>query len=226
MHILPECTGLTLVFVERKRSADHLEHYLREQGVNSTSIHGDRSQEEREHALAMFRCGRCPVLVATDVAARGLDIPNVMDVINFDMPNSIDDYVHRIGRTGRCGNTGTATTFVNQKNKSVAKDLHDKLSEAGAVVPNWLLSLMDMGSRSYARGGRSGGGAPDKFGGRDIRSQDAIRAGAKKSQSRDNGGGGKSGGAWPSMKASSSQWPSGQSGSNKGGSYGASTDAW
>jgi ATP-dependent RNA helicase DDX3X len=83
------------VFVETKKGADSLEEFLCREGFRATSIHGDRSQREREDALRAFRSGNCPVLVATDVAARGLDIPNVAHVINFDMPNDIDDYVHR-----------------------------------------------------------------------------------------------------------------------------------
>lgn len=73
----------------------------------------DREQRERELALADFRSGKCPILVATSVAARGLDIPDVQHVINFDLPNNIDEYVHRIGRTGRCGNTGRAVSFYD-----------------------------------------------------------------------------------------------------------------
>lgn len=73
----------------------------------------DREQREREQALADFRTGKCPVLVATSVAARGLDIPDVQHVVNFDLPNNIDEYVHRIGRTGRCGNTGSAVSFYD-----------------------------------------------------------------------------------------------------------------
>ena len=88
MSLLPKFKGLTLIFVERKLSADVLETYLNREGFHASSIHGDRSQHERENALAQFRNGRCPILVATDVAARGLDIPNVLDVVNFDMPVS------------------------------------------------------------------------------------------------------------------------------------------
>lgn len=73
----------------------------------------DREQQEREQALADFRSGKCHVLVATSVAARGLDIPDVQHVVNFDLPSNIDDYVHRIGRTGRCGNTGRAVSFYD-----------------------------------------------------------------------------------------------------------------
>ncbi|CAI9774468.1 unnamed protein product [Fraxinus pennsylvanica] len=93
--------ALTLVFVETKKGADSLEHWLCINGFPATAIHGDRTQQEREQALRSFKSGMTPILVATDVAARGLDIPHVAHVVNFDLPNDIDDYVHRIGRTGR-----------------------------------------------------------------------------------------------------------------------------
>ncbi|XP_068602314.1 ATP-dependent RNA helicase DDX3X-like isoform X2 [Brachionichthys hirsutus] len=96
--------SLTLVFVETKKGADALEDFLYHEGYACTSIHGDRSQRDREEALHQFRSGRCPILVATAVAARGLDISNVKHVINFDLPSDIEEYVHRIGRTGRVGN--------------------------------------------------------------------------------------------------------------------------
>ncbi|MPC30356.1 ATP-dependent RNA helicase bel [Portunus trituberculatus] len=99
--------SLTLVFVETKKGADALEEFLYRHGYPVTSIHGDRSQREREDALRVFRSGQCPILVATAVAARGLDIPHVRHVINFDLPSDIEEYVHRIGRTGRMGNLGT-----------------------------------------------------------------------------------------------------------------------
>ncbi|EDQ87224.1 uncharacterized protein MONBRDRAFT_35229, partial [Monosiga brevicollis MX1] len=114
---------LFLIFVETKKAADALEYYLTMQGRPATSIHGDRTQYEREEALADFRAGRRPILVATAVAARGLDIPNVKHVINFDLPSDIDEYVHRIGRTGRAGHKGTAVSFFNDKNRNVARDL-------------------------------------------------------------------------------------------------------
>ncbi|KAI7510089.1 hypothetical protein KC331_g22656, partial [Hortaea werneckii] len=94
--------------------ADTLSDFLINQGFPATSIHGDRTQRERERALDMFRSARCPILVATAVAARGLDIPNVRHVVNYDLPTDIDDYVHRIGRTGRAGNTGISTAFFNR----------------------------------------------------------------------------------------------------------------
>lgn len=97
---------LTLVFVETKKGADSLEDFLQNEGYPVTSIHGDRTQREREEALKNFRTGTTPILVATAVAARGLDIPHVKHVINFDLPSDVEEYVHRIGRTGRMGNLG------------------------------------------------------------------------------------------------------------------------
>lgn len=105
--------ALTLVFVETRKGADALEHFLYSERYPATSIHGDRSQREREHSLQTFRDGRTPILVATAVAARGLDIPNVKHVVNFDMPNDIEEYVHRIGRTGRVGNLGECCSVVH-----------------------------------------------------------------------------------------------------------------
>lgn len=94
---------------------------------------------EREQALRSFKSGNTPILVATDVAARGLDIPNVAHVVNFDLPNDIDDYVHRIGRTGRAGKSGLATAFFNDNNSSMARPyLSDLMQEANQEVPAWL----------------------------------------------------------------------------------------
>ncbi|KAF2090643.1 DEAD-domain-containing protein, partial [Saccharata proteae CBS 121410] len=139
-------TGLTLIFVETKRMADSLSDFLINQGFPATSIHGDRTQREREKALEMFRTARCPILVATAVAARGLDIPNVTHVVNYDLPTDIDDYVHRIGRTGRAGNTGISTAFFNRGNRGVVRDLIDLLKEANQEVPGFLESIAREGS--------------------------------------------------------------------------------
>ncbi|KAM9710836.1 DEAD-box helicase 3 X-linked a isoform 7-T7 [Menidia menidia] len=160
--------SLTLVFVETKKGADALEDFLYREGYACTSIHGDRSQRDREEALHQFRSGRCPILVATAVAARGLDISNVKHVINFDLPSDIEEYVHRIGRTGRVGNLGLATSFFNDKNSNITKDLLDILVEAKQEVPSWLESLAyEHQHKSSARGRskRFSGG----FGARDYR---------------------------------------------------------
>ena len=104
-----------IVFGETKYGVQRLSDNLDKLGIASTAIHGNKSQGQRERALRAFKSDQARVLVATDVAARGLDIPDVSHVINFDQPQSYDDYVHRIGRTGRGGKRGTALTFVRKK---------------------------------------------------------------------------------------------------------------
>ncbi|XP_061474096.1 probable ATP-dependent RNA helicase DDX4 isoform X2 [Rhineura floridana] len=129
----------TMVFVETKKKADFIATFLCQENIATTSIHGDREQREREEALYCFRSGKCPVLVATSVAARGLDIENVQHVINFDLPSMIDEYVHRIGRTGRCGNIGKATSFFDPHSDSaIAQPLVKILADAQQEVPAWL----------------------------------------------------------------------------------------
>jgi ATP-dependent RNA helicase RhlE len=100
-----------LVFTRTKRGADRVAHVLEKRSHKSNRIHGDRSQSQRESALRAFKAGKTRVLVATDVAARGIDIDSVSHVINYDVPEAPEDYVHRIGRTGRAGNTGRAITL-------------------------------------------------------------------------------------------------------------------
>ncbi|CDY47978.1 BnaA04g24560D [Brassica napus] len=170
--------SLTLVFVETKRGADSLENWLCINGFPATSIHGDRSQQEREVALKSFKSGRTPILVATDVAARGLDIPHVAHVVNFDLPNDIDDYVHRIGRTGRAGKSGLATAFFNDGNTSMARSLSELMQEANQEVPAWLSRYASRSSFGGGKNKRSGG----RFGGRDFRREGSY--------SRGGGGGG------------------------------------
>merc|ERR1711970_1669833 len=137
----------TLVFVETKKGADQLDEFLYREGFPVTSIHGDRTQREREEALRRFKCGQTPIIVATAVAARGLDIPNVKHVINFDLPGDVEEYVHRIGRTGRMGNLGLATSFFNDKNRNLVKDLVELIIESNQELPSWL-EAMSMDSRN------------------------------------------------------------------------------
>ncbi|KAF8159855.1 ATP-dependent RNA helicase ded-1 [Crassisporium funariophilum] len=171
-----EDLGLTLVFVETKRMADMLSDFLMGNNLPATSIHGDRTQREREMALQTFRTGRTPIMVATAVAARGLDIPNVTHVVNYDLPSDIDDYVHRIGRTGRAGNTGVSTAFFNRGNKNIVRDLVELLREANQEIPGWLETVAHEasyggGTGFRGRGGRGGrGGGRGTGGGRDYRS--------------------------------------------------------
>ncbi|URE27403.1 DEAD-box ATP-dependent RNA helicase [Musa troglodytarum] len=179
-------------------------------GFPATTIHGDRSQQEREHALRTFKSGATPILVATDVAARGLDIPHVAHVINFDLPNDIDDYVHRIGRTGRAGNSGLATAFFNESNASLARLLSELMQEANQEVPQWLSRYA--AARSHGGGGGGGGrnrrsGGP-RFGGRDFRRDSAFSRGGGGDYY--SGGGGYGGGSYG---AASSGYGSGGYGS-------------
>ncbi|KAJ1966654.1 ATP-dependent RNA helicase ded1, partial [Dispira parvispora] len=156
--------GLTLIFVETKRNADSLCDFLLNQNLPATSIHGDRTQRDRERALDSFRSGRTPVMVATAVAARGLDIPNVTHVVNFDLPSDIDDYVHRIGRTGRAGNMGLSTSFFNRGNKNIVRGLVTLLKEANQEIPNWL-NIVARESSGFGRGGGRGGSRGGRYGG-------------------------------------------------------------
>jgi hypothetical protein len=115
-----------------------LDQYLYERSFPSTSIHGDRTQMEREDALLAFKSGQCPILVATAVAARGIDIRNVMHVINYDMPNDMDEYIHRIGRTARVGKSGLATSFYNDRSEAIAPELTKLLKECKQQIPDFL----------------------------------------------------------------------------------------
>lgn len=131
-----------LIFSEKKADVDAIHEYLLLKGVEAVAIHGDKLQEERSKAIADFRAGRKDVLVATDVASKGLDFPEIQHVINYDMPGDIEDYVHRIGRTGRSGKRGVATTFVNKAcDESVLLDLKHLLIEAKQHVPEFLIEL-------------------------------------------------------------------------------------
>lgn len=174
-EIMGEKENKTIVFCETKRKTDDITRRLRRDGWPAMSIHGDKSQPEREWVLKEFRSGKAPILLATDVASRGLDIPDISFVINYDYPNSGEDYIHRIGRTARASRKGTAYTFFTAANGKNAAELIQVMEEAAQVVPEKLLQL---GGSSYGRkrtfnryssgggGGRSsyGGGPPAKRG--------------------------------------------------------------
>uniref|UniRef100_A0A2S2NIX5 RNA helicase n=1 Tax=Schizaphis graminum TaxID=13262 RepID=A0A2S2NIX5_SCHGA len=133
-----DCQG-TIVFVEQKRQADFIAAFLSELNYPTTSIHGDREQPEREKALRDFKTKKMKVLVATAVAARGLDIMGVTTVVNFDLPKTIEEYVHRIGRTGRLGNSGRAVSFFDPANDhAMAPYLVNTLKLADQKVPEFL----------------------------------------------------------------------------------------
>jgi len=144
----------TLIFVETKRQTDFVASKLCQLGFPATSIHGDREQRQREDALRTFKSGETPVLVATNVAARGLDIPDVSHVINMEMPKDIDEYVHRIGRTGRCGNKGKATSFFDaDRDADMATALVTILANANQPVPDFLREHAEDGPSAAAGGG-------------------------------------------------------------------------
>ncbi|RID54487.1 hypothetical protein BRARA_G01805 [Brassica rapa] len=208
--------ALTLVFVETKKGADSLENWLCMNGFPATTIHGDRSQQEREVALRSFKTGRTPILVATDVAARGLDIPHVAHVVNFDLPNDIDDYVHRIGRTGRAGNSGLATAFFNDNNTSMAKPLAELMQEANQEVPDWLSRYASRASFGGGKNRRSGG----RFGGRDFRRESFGQGGGGGGGYYGGGGGGYGavpGGGYGAMPGGYGNVPGGGYGAVPGG---------
>ena len=127
--------------------------------IGCNAIHGDKEQRERERVLHEFKDGRAPILVATDVAARGLDIKNVMMVINYDFPPKTEDYIHRIGRTGRAGAKGVAVTFMSPADGRQARPLIQILRDANQVIPPALESLSTSGGGG---GGKGGGGKEEK----------------------------------------------------------------
>ncbi|CEG43842.1 dead box rna helicase [Plasmopara halstedii] len=124
-----------LLFVLYKKEADRVERMLHQRGWHCVAIHGDRTQQQRSEAVEQFKSGEVPLLIATDVAARGLDIPGVEYVINYSFPLTIEDYVHRIGRTGRGGKKGTAHTFFTANDKPRAGELVNLLREGKQEVP-------------------------------------------------------------------------------------------
>merc|ERR1712111_10860 len=153
-----------LVFVETKRKADELTRLMRKDGWPAMCIHGDKQQKERDWVLGEFKSGSTTILVATDVAAIGLDVDDVKFVINYDYPNNSEDYIHRIGRTARKGNTGTSYTLFTPQNAPKAKDLVSVLTEAKQVVNPKLQELVGFRGRGGG-GGRHGGGGGGRRGG-------------------------------------------------------------
>lgn len=146
MVVLLECLQKTappvLIFAEKKPDVDQIHEYLLLKGVEAVAIHGGKDQEERSKAVEQFRNQEKDVLVASDVASKGLDFPDVQHVINYDMPDDIENYVHRIGRTGRSGTKGLATTFINKATEHfVLLDLKHLLIEAKQKVPVFLSEL-------------------------------------------------------------------------------------
>ena len=141
-HKSKGCKNRVIVFVLYKKEAGQVEQFLQRKGWNAVAIHGDATQKDRMAAVDKFKQGKVPLLIATDVAARGLDIPDVEVVINYSFPLTTEDYVHRIGRTGRAGKSGLShTLFVGQNDKARAGELVNVLREANQEVPQELLKF-------------------------------------------------------------------------------------
>jgi len=153
-----------LVFVETKKGCDMLTRSLRMDGFQARAMHGDKSQEERDWALREFKSCQSTLLVATDVAARGLDVDDIRMVVNFDFPNDMESYIHRIGRTGRAGRKGDAVSFfVSEKNGRLAKSLVEILNRTSQNIPSELQALASFAAPKKGRGGRGGYGGRGRY---------------------------------------------------------------
>jgi len=135
MFLQSEQTERTLVFSRTKHGADKIVRMLGAAGVQASAIHGNKSQAQRERALAQFRSGEVPVLIATDIAARGIDIPGVSHVINYDLPEVPEQYVHRIGRTARAGAEGQALAFCSHDERGLLRDIERLTRQKIDVAP-------------------------------------------------------------------------------------------
>lgn len=124
-----------IVFVNTKKQCDKVHSHLESVGYHCCVLHGGRTQDQREAGIKGFKEGDYNVLIATDVAGRGIDVPDVALVVNYDMPNNIEAYTHRIGRTGRAGRKGVALTFLTGHDTEVYYDLKKLLEDSKAVVP-------------------------------------------------------------------------------------------
>eukprot|EP00026_Physarum_polycephalum_P002536 Phypoly_transcript_02543.p1 GENE.Phypoly_transcript_02543~~Phypoly_transcript_02543.p1 ORF type:complete len:897 (+),score=184.99 Phypoly_transcript_02543:35-2725(+) len=161
--------GSVIIFVSTKLASEELSKNLISMGFHSAALHGDKDQTEREKIMFAFKNENLPILVATDVAARGLDIKTIRNVVNYDVARDIDSHTHRIGRTGRAGQLGVAWTLITPSQTSFACELLRSLELAGQIIPPELTQLAMQDSRFRARGrsgGRGGGGGRGAGGGR------------------------------------------------------------
>ncbi|KAK5120997.1 hypothetical protein LTR85_005781 [Meristemomyces frigidus] len=163
----------SLIFVERQETADSLLKDLLKRSYPTVSIHGGREQMDRDQSISDFKAGIYPVMVATSVAARGLDVKQLKLVVNYDAPNHIEDYVHRVGRTGRAGNTGTAVTFVTPEQDRYASFLIRALNDSKREIPEALRKLNEAHYEKVKAGEAKKAGSG--FGGRGIDRLDAAR---------------------------------------------------
>lgn len=146
---------LAIVFSRTKHGSDKLARHLKQQGIGAEAIHGNRSQAQRDRTLNRFRAGRLPVLVATDVAARGVDVKDVTLVVNFDLPNEPEAYIHRIGRTGRAGATGNAVSFCSPEEREFLRDIEKLIRQTIPVKEDHPWHLPSLAER-HAQGGMAG----------------------------------------------------------------------
>jgi superfamily II DNA/RNA helicase len=214
-----------LVFVRTKRGADRLVKRLGSEGVHAVAMHGDKTQGQRERALARFEAGSVDTLVATDVAARGIDVSGISHVINFDPPEDREGYVHRTGRTGRAGSTGEAVTFVGgEQAGDVGKiaselNLHDEFASAGLGHAGRSHGRSDRGSSS--RGSGDSGPRGGYGGGRNKRrprssSGSGSTAGSGRGSRNGGGGGSRSSGRGGASGSSPSKVASARPGRRSG----------
>ncbi|KAK7712737.1 ATP-dependent RNA helicase dbp2 [Botryosphaeria dothidea] len=160
-RIMDDKNNKVLIFTGTKRVADDITRFLRQDGWPALSIHGDKQQNERDWVLNEFKTGKSPIMVATDVASRGIDVRNITHVINYDYPNNSEDYVHRIGRTGRAGAKGTAITFFTTENAKQSRDLVQVLTESKQQIDP---RLHEMARYSGGGGGGRGWGGRGRGG--------------------------------------------------------------
>jgi ATP-dependent RNA helicase RhlE len=225
-----------LVFTRMKHGANRLAEYLDKEGIGAMAIHGNKSQSARTKALAEFKTGKLPVLVATDIAARGIDIDMLPHVVNFELPNVSEDYVHRIGRTGRAGATGEAISLVCVDEEGFLRDIERLIKREipRETVPGFeapshekaqpiVLGRMTIGVGGGGRSGGGGGGRGGRPGGGGGGGAPRRDAPARGQDSRGGGGGGgqPSQGRRPAPRsAQGGPAPRGGSGGGGGGGYG------
>lgn len=163
----------TLIFVQRQESAESLLKAILDKGYPCNSLHGGKDQFDRDSTIEDYKNGLFPVLIATSVAARGLDVKQLKLVINYDAPNHLEDYVHRAGRTGRAGNTGTAVTFVTPDQDRFAVDIVKALKQSGQPIPEALQKLADSFLEKVKAGKEKASGSG--FGGKGLERLDLQR---------------------------------------------------
>jgi ATP-dependent RNA helicase RhlE len=203
-------TARTLVFSRTKHGADKIVKHLTRAGIRSAALHGNKSQSVRQRTLDSFKSQKPPVLIATDIAARGLDVDAISHVINYDLPDVAEVYVHRIGRTGRAGATGVATSFCGRDERGLLRQLERLTRQTLTVAQAELEHLRDTAPVTESSNGNGGGG--------NRRGRGNVPRGANgggRPRRRTGGGGGgrpaaRSGGSSNGASASGSAAPAGQ----------------